>query len=111
MWTIGEKIHMRDRLVKIVLVLLLVAVLGYVSWLTLRRRMLSSFEFLERGMSLEEIIDRVGEPDRRLGSGILTAEYDLIDGRTVRLLILRQDEISAADVCDRDGTCTELLED
>lgn len=75
-----------------------------------RRLTLSDFDFLEAGMSLEEIVERVGEPDRDVGSGIFLIQYDLADGRTVQLMFITPDKLVGAQVCKKDGTCRELLD-
>jgi hypothetical protein len=46
---------------------------------------LSDFAFLEPGMSLPEIVDKVGQPDRDIGSGFYMPQYDLVDGGVVGL--------------------------
>lgn len=71
---------------------------------------LSDFQFLEQGMSLEEIVDRVGEPDRELGSGISHFQYDLTDGRTLELVFLHLDDLLGAVILEEDGNVIDLLE-
>ena len=48
-------------------------------------RNLSDFDFLELGMSYEEIVELVGEADRDAGSGLFLKIYDLEDGRQITL--------------------------
>ena len=76
-----------------------------------RRLTLSDFDFLEAGMSLKEITDRVGEPDRDVGSGIFLIQYDLADGRTVQLTFINPDELVGAQVQEKDGTWIDLFEE
>lgn len=96
--------------------LLLIAVLGYAFCLLSckpqgdqRKLTLSDFDFLEVGMSLEEITERVGEPDRDVGSGIFLIQYDLADGRTLQLVFISPDELIGVQLRERDGTWIELL--
>lgn len=74
-----------------------------------RRLTLSDFDFLEIGMSLEEITERVGEPDRDVGSGIFLIQYDLADGRTVQLVFISPDELIGVQLREKDGTWIDLL--
>jgi hypothetical protein len=71
---------------------------------------LSDFEFLEYGMSPEEIKDRVGEPTRMYGSGLPRIEYALSDGRTMVLVFDVPNELSDAYVCNEDMDCTNFFE-
>ncbi len=74
---------------KIVTLVGLVVILGsFFFWKTRKsvtELTLSDFEFLEPGMSLDEIVARVGEPNRDVGSGFYMPVYDLADGGVVGL--------------------------
>jgi hypothetical protein len=76
-----------------------------------RRLTLSHFDFLEVGMSLEEITARVGKPDRDVGSGIFLVQYDLADGRTVQLTFINPHKLIGAQVREKDGTWRDLIEE
>ena len=43
-------------------------------------RSTNTFEFLESGMPMSVVESRIGKPDRKIGSGQLSWEYDLYDG-------------------------------
>jgi hypothetical protein len=55
---------------------------------TQHSRTAKQFEFLQGGMQMTAVTNRVGLPDRELGSGQLRWEYDLSDGS--QLIILPQ---------------------
>lgn len=74
-----------------------------------RRLTLSDFGFLEIGMSLKEITERVGKPDRDVGSGIFLIQYDLADGRTLQLIFVDPDKLLGAQIREKDGTWTDLF--
>jgi len=114
-----ERAHMPYRKTSFaVLVLLIVmAVLGITFYLLYwrprgeqRALTLSDFNFLSIGMGLNEVIERVGEPDRDVGSGIFIIQYDLVDGRRVQLIFVDPDNLTGAWVLERDGTWRDLLE-
>jgi hypothetical protein len=55
---------------------------------TQHTRSTTQFDFLQGGMAMTVVTNRVGLPDRELGSGQLRWEYDLADGS--QLVILPQ---------------------
>lgn len=63
---------------------------------------LSDFHFLHRRTRIDEILDRLGEPSRTLGSGITGYQYDLADGRVVELI--PHTEPFKVWIIERDGT-------
>jgi hypothetical protein len=71
-----------------------------------RELMLSDFDFLERDTRLEEIVDRLGWPDRFVGSGLIAYQYDLADDRIVELSFFG--EQLHARVKKADGTWADL---
>jgi hypothetical protein len=71
---------------------------------------LSDFNFVKPGMSWDEIVEKIGEPDRTYGHGLLYAEYDLVDRRTVRLIFRHPDELAEAKVCDQNEVCVGLTQ-
>jgi len=46
---------------------------------------LSDFDFLELGMPYDEVVSRMGEADRDVGSGIHLMVYELADGTEIVL--------------------------
>ena len=96
--------------------LAVIVVLGCLSCLSCcqtrkRELVLADFDFLELGMSLDEITCRLGRaPDRPGGSGIRMFEYDLSDGRIVVLRFISPPGVTGARVYEKDGTWTTLLE-
>jgi hypothetical protein len=91
-------------LVSIAVILLLVRVKGE------RKLTLSDFEFLEPGIGLDQIIARVGEPDRYIGSGFYMPEYDLVDGGVVGLQFgADPHHLLVAAYQSADGTTTVLV--
>lgn len=81
---------MHRRLKIVFLAVVIAAVLGssvYVSLLVLpateKQEALDKFRTLRKGMSYEEMISIVGEPDHDIGSGIHVYLYRLPDGTEV----------------------------
>lgn len=56
----------------------------------------SDFEFIQLGMSYQEVVDQVGEADRDIGSGVHLMVYDLQDGMQMILSFPSLDRLSAA---------------
>lgn len=56
----------------------------------------SDFEFLQQGMSYEEVVEQVGEADRDIGSGVHLMVYDLQDGTQMILSFPSLETLSAA---------------
>lgn len=80
--------HPRSKIVFLAVVI--AVVLGsstYVSHVILRatekQEALDKFKTLRKGMSYEEIISIVGEPDQDIGSGLHVYLYNLADGTEV----------------------------
>jgi len=100
---------------KIVLALILASIfpifLGCNQGVFQREFTLSDFDFLRRGMSLAEIINRVGIPDRDIGSGIFIIQYDLISECVVELVFLdsRAEKLVDARARCQDGRAIDLL--
>jgi len=106
-----------QKIILTALVLQLIVALGSVSCLSgckaqdsQRELRLSDFDFLELGMSLEGITDRLGEPDREVGSGLYGFQYDLVDGRVVTLSFITLDQLVGAWIVNEDGTRTDFFE-
>lgn len=78
------------RIIATLLILVLLVVIVVVIYLLVNKARkspheLADFAFVEVGMSFDEIVDRLGEPDRDQAFGIYAPEYDLVDGHTVML--------------------------
>ena len=56
---------------------------------------LANFDFLELGMSYDEVVDKVGEADRDIGSGIFLMVYQLDDGTELILSFPSLDNLTA----------------
>lgn len=70
---------------------------------------LSDFDFLEHETSLSEVYAQMGLPDRDDCSGIYCPEYDLADGRKVRLSATNPDFLAGATLVDENGVTLEEL--
>jgi hypothetical protein len=77
---------------------------------------LDQFDFLRRYMLYDEVIRLVGEPDLETGSGVHIAQYNLVDGRIVSLMLGPQqmgsdwaEVILDAWVGSKDNRLTNLL--
>jgi hypothetical protein len=73
-----------------------------------RELALSDFDFLELGMSFEDITEELGLPDRFTGSGLVDAQYDLDDGRIIELTFMESDKLLGARIRENDGTWADL---
>ncbi len=80
---------MRKRIVCSLLILTMLSTMAIIAYFFLRgpreKCNLSTVAFLEVGMGYGEILDRLGQPDRKVGSGVPTLEYDLGDRCKVSL--------------------------
>lgn len=54
-------------------------------------RTAGAFLSLRPGMTMQEVTNRVGAPDRHAGSGVFRWEYDLSDGSTIMVFPGRGD--------------------
>lgn len=69
----------------------------------------SDFDFLQLGMSYQEIIARVGEADQDVGSGISIMAYDLSDGTRLMLSFPSLDNLSAVYLYDPESDTRQLI--
>jgi hypothetical protein len=69
----------------------------------------SDFDFLRLGMSYQEVVSRVGEADRDVGSGIHIMVYDLNDGSQFMLSFPSLDNLMAVHLYDPDRDTRELI--
>lgn len=58
------------------------------------------FLTLRAGMTMQEVTNRVGAPDRHAGSGVFRWEYDLADGSTVMIFPTRGDPQAPFEIQD-----------
>jgi hypothetical protein len=73
-------------------------------------RTLADFSFLQLGMSYNEVVARVGEPDRDIGSGMYVYVYTLSDGSELNLSFASLDHLLSALVYHpQDGTREFIL--
>ena len=69
----------------------------------------SDFDFLRLGMSYQEVVSRVGEADRDVGSGIHIMVYDLSDGTQLLLSFASLNSLMAINLYDPDRDTRELI--
>jgi len=69
----------------------------------------SDFDFLQLGMTYQEVVARVGEADRDVGSGIHLMAYDLSDGTQLVLSFPSLDNLIAVHLYDPDRDTRELI--
>ena len=69
----------------------------------------SDFDFLRLGMSYQEVVSRVGEADRDVGSGIHIMVYDLSDGTQLMLSFPSLDSLMAVHLYDPERDTRELI--
>jgi hypothetical protein len=70
----------------------------------------ADFEFLEIGMSYDEIVARVGPADREVGSGLHIFVYDLDDGSQMTLSFMTLEELFSAVIVQPDGEHEIVIE-
>ena len=69
----------------------------------------SNFDFLKAGISYEEIVSKVGEPDANVGSGLYIYVYILKDGTIVSLTFRHLDYLDYAFIKYPDGSVEVLV--
>jgi hypothetical protein len=72
-------------------------------------RQLTDFNFLEYGLSYDEIVKRVGKEDRDIGSGLYLLEYALADGSNVILQFFTLESLNNAYILYDDGKTESLV--
>jgi hypothetical protein len=70
---------------------------------------LADFDFLELGMSYDEIVSRVGEADRDIGSGVHLMVYELADGTEIVLSFPSLASLAAVHSYDPETDERELI--
>ncbi len=73
-------------------------------------RQKSDFDFLKKGMSYKEIVERVGEADRDVGSGLYVYEYALADGSRIYLSFASITSLLSANIKYPDGRSESLVQ-
>jgi HEAT repeat protein len=66
------------------------------------------FYFLRKGTSIEETLDRLGEPDKIWGSGVERYQYNLADDRVIELVFFNN--LQQAWILEKDGTRRDYFE-
>ena len=102
----------RRKITYSIAALLVLVIVGGVAYLLLfndveggsRQLRLSDFDFLKRGISRDEVVRKVGEPDRIVGSGLYICQYDLVDGRKIMLSFPTPEGLGGAWIVNDDGT-------
>jgi hypothetical protein len=67
---------------------------------TLSSRQVEDFEFLELGISYQEVVAHVGEPDEEVGSGVHVFLYQLDKDRYILLSFISLDSLHSAQLID-----------
>jgi hypothetical protein len=75
----------------------------------LSNRLLIDFDFLEYGISYDEIIKRVGKEDKDIGSGLYLLEYSLADGSKIILQFFTLESLNSAYLIYDDGKTESLV--
>ena len=72
-------------------------------------RKLTDFNFLEKGISYDEIVKRVGKEDKDIGSGLYLLEYSLADGSKIILQFFTLESLNSAYIIYDDGKTESLV--
>ncbi len=72
-------------------------------------RQLTDFNFLENGISYDEIVKRVGKEDKDIGSGLYLLEYSLADGSNIILQFFTLESLNSAYILYEDGKTESLV--
>ena len=70
---------------------------------------LSDFYFLQLGMEYDEVVARVGEADRDVGSGVHLMVYDLENGMELILSFPSRTSLAAAFIYDPESGDREFI--
>ncbi len=70
---------------------------------------LEDFSFLKAGISFDEVVAQVGNPDGNIGSGIHIFVYKLQDGSEVHISFIYLDNLNNASLLLPDGTGKVLV--
>lgn len=72
-------------------------------------RKLTDFNFLEKGISYDEIVKKVGKEDKDIGSGLYLLEYSLADGSNIILQFFTLESLNNAYIIYDDGKTESLV--
>ena len=67
------------------------------------------FNFLEKGMRYQDVVNRVGKADQETGSGVYAYTYELSNGNSVVLIFLQLDSLYSAHLVDASGEVVKTL--
>ena len=73
-------------------------------------RQISDFDFLEKGISYEEVVTRVGKEDKDIGSGLYILEYNLANGSRVYLHFITLKCLEKAYIVHSNGQIESIIE-
>ena len=90
-------------------VILLASCNGIGTQQRISKPILSDFEFLELGMEYDQVVTRVGEADRDIGSGVHLMVYELEDGTELVLSFPSLTSLTAAYLYDPESGYRELI--
>jgi hypothetical protein len=94
---------------KIVLAIMFLTIITACSDTGLPKHDISDFSFLKKGMSYQQIVDKVGEPDEEVGSGAYIYIYYLSDGRSVALSFIQLSSLYSARLIKENGDVERIL--
>jgi hypothetical protein len=69
---------------------------------------LDDFDFLEKGMRYQTVVDHIGEPDAEVGSGVQVYAYVLENDETVLISFLNGG-LYSAQLVDKNGNIVKVL--
>ncbi len=75
-----------------------------------RERQRDDFDFLEKGISYETVVDRIGKEDRDIGSGSYILEYKLADGSRVYLQFVSLESLERAYIVYDNGQVQDIVD-
>jgi len=107
--TTASKITVRFCLWSLAGVMLLASCNGSGTQQRISKPVLSDFEFLELGMEYDQVVTRVGEADRDIGSGVHLMVYELEDGTELVLSFPSLTSLAAAYLYDPESGNQELI--
>lgn len=103
-----------DQRQKIILILItvisLISIIGYTNWLSGKNVVSrSDLGFIRKGISYNEVVSQIGEPNRDIGSGVYLFEYELDDGGLLTLGFSNLNYLNQASILEKDGTSSSIL--
>ena len=107
--TTASKITVGFCLWSLACVMLLASCNGIGTQQRISKPALSDFEFLELGMEYDQVVTRVGEADRDIGSGVHLMVYELEDGTELVLSFPSLTSLAAAYLYDPESGDREII--